>query len=122
MARRDPDDARWQADLFRTLGERNRLRIVFRLMDGQASVGEIASALGAEQSLVSHHLAALRASGLVESTREGRAALYDLPERVRGALHGKTLDLGCCVVTFRRPPAKRPVRATPSPRAPSRRS
>lgn len=122
MSRRDPDDARWQAGLFRALGERNRLRIVFHLLDGKASVGEIASALGAEQSLVSHHLAALRLSGLVESRREGRVALYDLPERVRGALHGKTLDLGCCVVTFRRRPARRPVRAAPGRREPSPRS
>jgi ArsR family transcriptional regulator len=96
------DDAPWQADLFRVLGEPNRLRIVRHLFRGPAPVGEIAAALGAEQSLVSHHLAALRRSGMVASRREGRSVRYALSVRARGALRGQALDLGCCVVTFRR--------------------
>jgi ArsR family transcriptional regulator len=124
MPRRDPGDARWQAELFRALGDANRLRIVHRLLSGDASVGEIAEALGAEQSLVSHHLAALRGSGIVEARRKGRAVLYDLPERVRGAIRGRTLDLGCCLVTFRVPPrdgAARHVRSSSSRPARARR-
>jgi ArsR family transcriptional regulator len=122
MPRRDPEDALWQADLFRALSDANRLRIVFRLLEGDASVGEISETLGAEQSLVSHHLAALRESGLVESRREGRVNLYGLRERVLGAIRGRSLDLGCCVVTFRVPPQAPPaVRASSSRREKARR-
>ena len=96
------DAADWHAELFRLLADPNRLRIIYRLLEGPMNVGEIAASVGIEQSLVSHHLATLRKRDLVVATRAGRLVRYQLPREVAVALDGKTLDLGCCVVTFRR--------------------
>jgi DNA-binding transcriptional ArsR family regulator len=38
---------------------------------------------GSERSLVSHHLRALRAAGVVRSRREGKMVIYALTERGR---------------------------------------
>ena len=70
------DGADWHAELFRLLADPNRLRIIYRLLDGPLNVGEISSAVGLEQSLVSHHLATLRKSKLVVATRSGRIVRY----------------------------------------------
>lgn len=43
------------------------------------------------ENLVSHHLRALRAAGLVESRREGKMVLYSLSSRGRSLL-GRLLD------------------------------
>ncbi|MBI4863006.1 MAG: winged helix-turn-helix transcriptional regulator [Candidatus Riflebacteria bacterium] len=99
---RRADGADWHAQLFRALSDPNRLRIIYRLLDGPMSVGELTSALELEQSLVSHHLATLRKMSLVMAERSGRFVEYALPREVAVTLDGKTLDLGCCVVTFRR--------------------
>lgn len=96
------DGVDWHAGLFRVLGDPNRLRIIYRLLDGPMNVGELAAAVRIEQSLMSHHLATLRKLGLVVATRSGRLVRYELPREVAVALDGKTLDLGCCVVSFRR--------------------
>jgi|GEM_PF-712518 len=110
------DGADWHAELFRLLADPNRLRIIYRLLDGPLNVGEISAAVGLEQSLVSHHLATLRKSNLVVATRAGRIVRYELPKEIAVALDGKTLDLGCCIVTFRRSTTDdRPTRRSVGP-------
>ena len=56
----------------------NRLRIVRRLADGAASVGELIDHVGLSQPLVSHHLRRLREAGLVEPRRAGRETICSL--------------------------------------------
>lgn len=68
------------AELFRLLGEPNRLRLVVACLDGQKSVGELTEEVGVSQSLVSQHLRLLRAGRLLKQTRQGRNVLYELPD------------------------------------------
>ena len=68
------------ADLFRLLGEPNRLGIVLGCLDGPLSVGDIATRLTLSQSLVSHHLRLLRAARLLMGGRRGKQVFYSLPD------------------------------------------
>ncbi len=56
----------------------SRLRILGRLHEGSASVGELADAIAMEPSAVSHQLRVLRHLGLVVGQREGRQVVYEL--------------------------------------------
>ena len=79
-----------------------RLAVVRHLMDGECSVGQLQTVLGAEieQSLLSHHLKVLRDAGLVEFRPQGKSRLYRLSNSAASSLrHGK-LDLGCCSIEF----------------------
>lgn len=60
-----------RADLFRVLGDPNRLRILALLGREELSVAELQEVLGLGQSTVSGHLAQLRRAGLVATRRHG---------------------------------------------------
>jgi DNA-binding transcriptional ArsR family regulator len=68
------------AELFRLLGEPNRLRIVTSCLEGPLSVGEITARLTLSQSLVSHHLRLLRAARLLKAGRRGKQVFYSIPD------------------------------------------
>ena len=68
------------AEIFRLLGEPNRLSIVASCLDGPLSVGEITSRLALNQSLVSHHLRLLRAARLLKAGRRGKQMFYSIPD------------------------------------------
>jgi len=74
------DEGTQLAELFRLLGEPNRLRLVAACLDGPRSVGELTDEVGISQSLVSQHLRLLRAGRLLKQTRRGRNMFYDLPD------------------------------------------
>ena len=74
------DQASELAEMFRLLGEPNRLGIVANCLDGPQSVGEITARLGLSQSLVSHHLRLLRAARLLKSSRRGKQVFYSIPD------------------------------------------
>src|SRR3712207_8711704 len=58
------------------------LRILRRLNDGPASVGELIDLVDLSQPLVSWHVRTLRAAGLIETRRAGREVICTLrPER-----------------------------------------
>jgi DNA-binding transcriptional ArsR family regulator len=69
-----------QVSLMRTLASVHRLRIIHLLGNGSAEVHELADQLGLQQASTSQHLAALRAAGLVEADRDGRAMRYRLSD------------------------------------------
>ena len=52
--------ARRLAPVLKALADENRLAILLALLDGDRSVTELTSVLGLSQTLVSHHLKALR--------------------------------------------------------------
>ncbi|WP_373696272.1 ArsR/SmtB family transcription factor [Actinomycetospora flava] len=54
------------------------MRILLRLADGPSSVGDLAAAVGMEQSAVSHQLRVLRQLGFVVGTRQGKQISYRL--------------------------------------------
>jgi DNA-binding transcriptional ArsR family regulator len=73
-----PDDLREIRTFHKALADVNRLRIVRRLADGPASVGDLIDHVGLSQPLVSHHLRRLREAGLVVSRRAGRETICSL--------------------------------------------
>lgn len=74
------------AETMQALATPSRLRILARLYDGPASVGEISEAVGMDGSAVSHQLRILRHLGLVTGEREGRRVNYSLHDEHVGQL------------------------------------
>ncbi|RZQ59510.1 ArsR/SmtB family transcription factor [Amycolatopsis suaedae] len=74
----DAADAIVVADTLQALATPSRLRILTRLREGPASVGELAESVEMETSAVSHQLRLLRNLGLVTNTRHGRSIVYRL--------------------------------------------
>jgi DNA-binding transcriptional ArsR family regulator len=68
------------ADLFRAMGDANRMRIVSVLIHHELCVHDIASLVDMSQSAVSHQLRALRQMRLVKSRRDGRNVYYTLDD------------------------------------------
>lgn len=64
------------ADIFDVLADRTRRDILDRLRGGEATVGELVTALGVTQPTVSKHLAQLRDAGLVAAREDGRHRFY----------------------------------------------
>ncbi|KUL51422.1 hypothetical protein ADL22_06410 [Streptomyces sp. NRRL F-4489] len=74
-------DAVGAADVAATLqalSTPSRLRILARLQEGPCAVGDLAAAVGMEQSACSHQLRLLRNLGLVSGERNGRSIVYAL--------------------------------------------
>jgi DNA-binding transcriptional ArsR family regulator len=65
---------------FRVLGEPMRIKLLDRLRDGDATVGELQEALGASQQNVSKHLGILHAAGMVARTKEGNQVRYSISD------------------------------------------
>ena len=67
------------AQVFKLLSDETRLRILFYLaQNSEIHVTDLCSRLGQSQPAVSHHLALLRVSGLIESRREGKHNFYSV--------------------------------------------
>jgi len=73
-----PEDLRELRAFHKALADVNRLRIVRRLAESEASVTELIAHVGLSQPLVSHHLKRLRAAGLIQSRRVGRETVCAL--------------------------------------------
>ena len=97
-----PDDLRALRLVHKALADVNRLRIVQRLAQGEASVSELIERVGLSQPLVSWHLGRLRVAGLIQTRRVGRETVSKLlPEafktfaeyerRVLGLEHRETI-------------------------------
>lgn len=63
-------------ELFKTLGDLNRLRLVNLLMEAEICVCEIEVILELTQSNASRHLRKLREAGLIRSSKEGQWIHY----------------------------------------------
>ncbi len=68
------------ARLLKLLASEQRLLILCRLIDGEASVGDLAVHVGLAQSATSQHLAKMRAEALVATRREGQTIFYRLAD------------------------------------------
>jgi DNA-binding transcriptional ArsR family regulator len=90
------------AQRFRVLGEPMRIKLLDRLREGDATVGELQHTLGASQQNVSKHLGILHAAGMVSRTKHGNHTRYaisdpgvfELCEQVCGGIrrHLQALD------------------------------
>ncbi len=65
------------AEMFRLMGDPNRLRILLLVLEGPHAVGDVAAATGLSPSLVSHNLGRLRAARLVRAERRGKQVFYE---------------------------------------------
>ncbi|HEX8025971.1 MAG TPA: metalloregulator ArsR/SmtB family transcription factor [Candidatus Limnocylindrales bacterium] len=73
-----PDELRSLRLVHKTLADVNRLRILRRLAEGDATVSELIEHVGLSQPLVSWHLGRLRIAGLIETRRAGRETVSRL--------------------------------------------
>ena len=70
------DEAIELAEIFRLLGDGNRLRIAVACLGEALCVSDIAQRVGLSPSLVSHHLRLLRAARFVKAERRGKQVFY----------------------------------------------
>ena len=68
------------AQRFRVLGEPMRIKLLDRLREGDASVGELQEAVGASQQNVSKHLVILHAAGMVSRAKQGNRTVYAISD------------------------------------------
>jgi len=68
------------ADLFKTLGDSTRIKMIFALMQRELCVCDLAVVIGASDSAVSHQLRVLRSQKLVKFRREGKILYYSLDD------------------------------------------
>ena len=70
------DQVALAADTLKLLAEPTRVRILWALLHGEHSVGELAEHVEAHATGVSQHLAKLRLARLVKARREGTYVYY----------------------------------------------
>jgi ArsR family transcriptional regulator len=68
------------AELFRTLSDPSRVRIIASLLDGELNISAIVEAVGLSQSAVSHQMRSLRQMRIVRARKEGRQVFYCLDD------------------------------------------
>jgi DNA-binding transcriptional ArsR family regulator len=69
-----------QARFLRCIGEPTRLQILKLLAESERCVGELTGVLDKEQSLISHHLRALKECNIVKERQEGQKVYYRLTD------------------------------------------
>lgn len=74
-------EAQRLSELFRLLGDPTRVRILYALLEvGELCVCDLAAAVDAPETTVSHALRLLRTAGVVRNRREGRMIYYSLDD------------------------------------------
>ena len=80
------------AELFSSLSDASRIRIMAQLMDGEMSVRALADGLGMTESAVSHQLRGLRQMHLVRARKSGRQVFYSIDDDHVARLFSLGLD------------------------------
>lgn len=68
------------AELFGTLGDASRVRIIAALVVSELNVSSIAEIIGISASAVSHHMRVLRQMRFVRARKKGREVFYSLDD------------------------------------------
>jgi ArsR family transcriptional regulator, lead/cadmium/zinc/bismuth-responsive transcriptional repressor len=68
------------SEIFKTLGDSTRLRIINTLLPGEMCVCDLSSVLGMDHSTVSHQLRLLKDRRIVKLRKEGKIAYYSLDD------------------------------------------
>lgn len=71
-----PEDFQTAAEIFKQLGDGNRIRIFWLLCHCEECVLNIAAIVNMSSPAVSHHLRLLKSSGLIVSRRDGKEMYY----------------------------------------------
>ncbi|MBC2723846.1 metalloregulator ArsR/SmtB family transcription factor [Desulfosporosinus sp.] len=80
------------AELFKTLGDPTRVRIMDALAKNEFCVCDLAELLELSQSATSHQLRVLRSNDLVKYRREGKMVYYSLDDEHVLALYREGLE------------------------------
>ena len=83
------------ATFLKALAHEGRLMILCHLVTGEKSVTELERLLGSRQAAVSQQLARLRAEGLVQPRRDGKAIYYSLTDHRPRAILEVVYELFC---------------------------
>jgi ArsR family transcriptional regulator len=92
-ASRPPHDFKVVAEVFKALGNANRLVIVDALADGERCVADLTARLGLDISTVSNHLSVLKSVGILKDERRGTQVFYTLKKPC-------LLNVFCCLEEF----------------------
>ncbi|HWP97832.1 MAG TPA: metalloregulator ArsR/SmtB family transcription factor [Syntrophomonadaceae bacterium] len=68
------------AEIFKTLGDPTRVKMLFALMNRELCVCDLAAVIRASDSAVSHQLRILRSQKLVKFRRDGKVLYYSLAD------------------------------------------
>lgn len=90
---KSPADFRKASDVFKALGNPNRLLIVDALGKGEKCVADLTKLVGLDISTVSNHLSVLRNVGLLVDERRGTQVFYTLKNPC-------VLNIFCCLDEF----------------------
>ena len=77
----DEDELERLAEIFKTLSDPTRLKLLAVLGEGEACVHELCARVQMSQPAVSHQLRLLRVARLVRGRRAGREVFYALDDR-----------------------------------------
>lgn len=66
------------AEMFKALGDENRLKLLNELKGGEKNAGELLESLSVTQPTLSHHMKILCDSGIVDARREGKWTYYSI--------------------------------------------
>ncbi|NLC06993.1 MAG: winged helix-turn-helix transcriptional regulator [Syntrophomonadaceae bacterium] len=88
----DEDIVRSLAELFKTLGDPTRVKLLFALMNSELCVCDLAAVIGVSESAVSHQLRVLRNQKLVKFRRDGKVLYYSLADKHVEKLFGQGLE------------------------------
>jgi ArsR family transcriptional regulator len=88
----DEQTAARLAEIFRSLSDPSRIRIISALSAEELNVGALAEAVGISESAVSHHLRGLRQMRLVRARKAGRQVYYALDDDHIADLYLRGLD------------------------------
>ncbi|MBU8541872.1 ArsR/SmtB family transcription factor [Falsiroseomonas tokyonensis] len=70
------EQAQELAEVFRMLGDPNRLRIALACLGNPRCVGDVAERVGLSHALVSHHLRVLKAARFLTARKRGKQVFY----------------------------------------------
>jgi DNA-binding transcriptional ArsR family regulator len=79
-------------DIFKALGDPNRLKIVIALATCELCVCDLAAVCGSSESAVSHQLRILRNLKIVRYRRKGKIVLYRLDDEHVSSLINQSLE------------------------------
>jgi DNA-binding transcriptional ArsR family regulator len=76
------------SDVFKLLGDPSRVKLFWMLCHTEECVTDLAAMMGMSSPALSHHLKALKTSGLIVSRREGKEVFYKCADtELASALH-----------------------------------
>lgn len=65
------------SELFKTLSDETRVKILWYLKEGPLNVSELSNKVGLSHSAISHQLKTLRLTNLVTKKKQGREVYYE---------------------------------------------